>query len=571
MATIKQVPLKEFYMIKDMLTYACEAYGEKDAFIIKHKGPKKTVSYEHISYAQTLLDMRAFCAYLHMNGYRNARVAVTGVNSYEWVVAYYGCFFGGHIAVPIDKELMEGELEFSLEESRSEVLVYGKASEKKVLNVLSANPCSVKLSLCMAESEVNKNFHDCLAEGRKALAEGLVDESEYKLPQPEEMAILLFTSGTTSNAKAVMLSNRNITANVYGVVEAEGRNVTPADVNMAFLPMHHTLGCTVMAVMLFFGVTNVFCDGLKYIADNIVEYRVSVFVTVPLLLEMMRNKILKTAEKTGQLAKLQKGMKISGFLMKLGIDMRRKIFASVHKQLGGAFHFAIVGAAPIDKEVVEFFDALGITAIQGYGLTETSPVLSVERTESKRPGSVGFPLCNVEIKIDNPDEEGLGEIMAKAPSVMLGYSREADNVGVFKDGWFCTGDLGRIDKDGYLYIKGRQKNVIVLKNGKNVYPEELENLLAAKLPEIEEILCFGWEKDGDLLVCANFVCTDPSVDREALKARILKVVEEVNKTLLPYKVIRRLLLSDEPMEKTTTAKVRRPRVIPELQKRTDYF
>lgn len=561
----------EFKTIRECLEYSCRKYENETAFILKEKNHRQ-VSYKNITYKETLADIYAFSTYLADQGFERSTVAITGINSYEYLIAHFGAVFADHISVPIDKELKVNELQFCIEESKAEILVYDQKSEKKVLEVLEKADHNVKLAICTKPSEVNVCFADCVAKGHELIAGGTAIPASTK--DPDEMAMLLFTSGTTSNAKAVMLSNHNVAANVYGLDVHLDQLVTKEDVNLAFLPFHHTFGITGTTLTMYFGCTNVFCDGLKYIADNLVEYKVSLFITVPLLLEAMQKKILKAAEKTGKLPLLKLMMKVSNGLNKIGIDVRRKLFKSVLDQLGGALRLAVVGAAPIDAEVGKFYDSLGILAIQGYGLTETSPVLSAENRTTKRPGSIGKPLPNVQMEVLNPDAEGLGEIICKAPNVMLGYTKDEFNEEVFHDGWFYTGDLGYKDDDGFFYIKGRKKNVIVLKNGKNVYPEELEDLLVKALPEVNELLVFGWEKDDDLLVSANFVVDQALIDEmgeDKLKQRLLDAVTEINATLPPYKLIRRLLLSTEAMEKTSTQKVRRPRVVPELQKRTDYF
>lgn len=315
------------------------------------------------------------------------------------------------------------------------------------------------------------------------------------------------------------------------------------------------------------GATNTFCDGIRHIQTNLKEYKVSVFVCVPLLLEAMYKKIMKEIEKQGKSKLIKVVIPISNFLLKLGIDVRRKLFKDVINQLGGNIRFVVSGASAIDKKVAKGFNDFGILTVQGYGLTETSPVLIAENEKCIRYGSIGYPFANVDIKIDNPNQEGIGEIVASGPNVMLGYyeNEEATNevIEIDENGkrWFHTGDLAYQDKDGYIYIAGRKKNVIVLKNGKNIYPEELE-ILINNLSYVEESMVFGMPKEDDLVVSAKMVYNkeykeEKGFSEEELKKKIWEDIKEINKGLPNYQHIKNIIVTDEPMIKTTTAKVKR--------------
>ncbi|MFA7502684.1 MAG: AMP-binding protein, partial [Anaerovoracaceae bacterium] len=309
---------------------------------------------------------------------------------------------------------------------------------------------------------------------------------------------------------------------------------------------------------------------LKYIAQNLKEYKVSVFICVPLILEAMHKKIFLEAKKQGKDALLRRMLKVSSALNRAGIDIRRKLFRSVIDQLGGHLRFAISGAAAISPEVAKGFNDLGILTVQGYGLTETSPVLTAENAKNIRTGSVGIPMSNVEIEIRDPDEHGVGEVVARGPNVMLGYYEDpVETDKVLKDGWFYTGDLGYIDRDGFLFLSGRKKNVIVQKSGKNVFPEEIE-LLLNRLDYLNESMVFGWEKGDDLVVSAKLVYDEATVldllpqykgsgglDVERFRAHVQKDIDDINASLPVHKQIRRLILGDEPTVKTTTAKIKR--------------
>ena len=328
-------------------------------------------------------------------------------------------------------------------------------------------------------------------------------------------------------------------------------------------------------MVLACGVTTAFPDGLRYVAQNLKEYKVSVFICVPLILEAMHKKIIQTIEKAGKSKIVNRGKKITSFLLKFGIDIRRKVFREIIDNLGGALRMVVSGAAAINTQVAKDFNNFGIVTFQGYGLTETSPVLCGERPDKKlHYGSVGFPLANVQIKIDNPDENGVGEIVAKGPNVMLGYyENEEATREVLRDGWFYTGDLGYFDKDNYLFVSGRQKSVIVLKNGKNIYPEELE-VLISELPYVAECMVFGYPKGDDLLLSAKIVYDKeyvnknyPDISKEELKLKIWNDIKKINNGLTNFKHIKNIIVTDEEMIKTTTAKVKRFEEIKKILKK----
>ena len=379
------------------------------------------------------------------------------------------------------------------------------------------------------------------------------------------MSILLFTSGTTSKSKAVMLNQNGIATNIYDMQLVEDFRST--DVNIAFLPFHHIFGSTGMLVMLASGLKTVFPDGLKYIKQNLIEYKVSLFVGVPILIDKMYSTIIKEIEKQGKTKLINTAIKISNFLLKFHIDIRRLLFKQLIDQLGGDMRFIISGGAPLDTNVEKWFNQIGINIVQGYGLTETSPVIAAEDFGHTRYGSVGMPMKSLEVKIDNPDSAGVGEITVKGPNVMLGYYNNQEKTDeVLQDGWFHTGDLGYIDKDGFLFITGRKKDLIVLKNGKKVFPEELE-LLINRLDEVEECFVYGLPSKNDVndvKVAVEIVYNDNfvkahynNINEEDLKVIIWNKIKEINKTLPMYKYIKDMILTKEPLIKTTTNKTKR--------------
>ena len=402
-----------------------------------------------------------------------------------------------------------------------------------------------------------KSINNLINEGK------ILDKSEYtncKINN-KDMSILLFTSGTTSKSKAVMLSQYGIAVNVYDMQLVE--DITSKDTNIAFLPYHHIFGSTAMVVMLACGVKTVFPDGLRYIQSNLNEYKVSLFVGVPLLVDKMYQNIEKTIEKQGKTKLIKFAKKVSQFLLKFNIDIRRKLFKQVIDALGGELRFVISGGAPLDKRVAEGFESYGIKMVQGYGLTETSPVIAAENDNAKRYGSIGVPMKDVELEIYNKDENGIGEIRVKGPNVMLGYyENEEATKEVLRDGWFYTGDLGYIDKDGFIFITGRSKDVIVLKNGKKVFPDELETLVN-RLEEVEECIVFGLpeaEDKNDVKIAIKVVYNKDALDgktEEEIYNLIWEKIKEINKTFPKYKYIKHLIITDEPLIKTTTQKVKR--------------
>ena len=553
---------ERFNNIRDIISNSVKLYPNNVAFKIKHKNGKE-ISYTDITYTQFQKDINEFGTGLLGLGYKDKRVAVIGKNSYEWALTYYAVLNGLGVLIPLDKGLPEAEIELSLKRSKAEVIVFEKEYEEIINRIIENKTTSLKEAICMQEPtfEYMKTLEEVKNLGAKELADGNNTFIEAEIDN-KKMAAIIFTSGTTSMAKGVMLSHYNIASNIYCMQLVEKAYDT--DVNMAFLPFHHTFGSTGLLFFLAHGATNVFCDGLRYIQDNLKEYKVSVFVCVPLLLEAMYKKIMLQVEKQGKSKTVKFGIKLSRFLLKFGIDIRRKLFKEIIDNLGGKLRFVISGASAIDKNVAQGFNDFGILAVQGYGLTETSPVLTAENAKVLRSGSIGYPLPEVEIKIDNPNEEGIGEIIAKGPNVMLGFyeNEEATNE-VLVDGWFHTGDLGYMDKDGIIFIAGRKKNVIVLKNGKNIYPEELE-LLINNLPYVAESMVFGMPKGDDLVVSVKIVYNESyvkekynGVSEDELKDIIWKDIKEINSGLTNYKHIKNLIITNEPMIKTTTAKVKR--------------
>lgn len=549
----------EFHNIKEIILNSVKLYKDNIAFVTKVK-EKKEVKYINHTYQDFLNDINSFGTALYNLKLKGKRIAICGRNRYEWAVAHVANLFGSIVSVPIDKELQVNELEDSLIRSKVEAIVFDEKYIDNIKQIMQNGKTSIKEYICMGNLEGFISFDDLLSEGKKLVEAGISDFIENEVDS-ETMSILLFTSGTTSKSKAVMLSQKGIAANITDMLMVEKFYST--DTNIAFLPFHHIFGSTGLLVMLSAGVRTVFPDGLRYIKQNLIEYQVSVFVGVPILINKMYENIEKEIEKQGKTKLINTALKISNFLLKFHIDIRRIMFKPIIKQLGGKMRFIVSGGAPLDKNVSVKFNQLGIHLVQGYGLTETSPVIAAENDKYVKSGSVGYPLKHVTVDIINKDKDGIGEVRVKGPNVMLGYyeNEEATN-NVLRDGWFYTGDLGYIDKDGFLFLTGRQKDVIVLKNGKKVFPEELE-ILVDKIEEIEESFIYGMPQKGDKndpMVSVEIVYNKDLLKNkteEELRDILWNKIKQINTTLPPYKYIKNMVLTSEPLIKTTTNKIKR--------------
>lgn len=560
----------EFENVKQIIYSSAKKYENQIAFVIKHQENKK-VSYENITYKQFLEDINKFGTALYNMGLKGKRVAIIGKNRYEWVLAHFANLLGAIVSVPLDKDLQYDELESSIIRSKADCIIFDEKLEEKIKKIKNENNTHLTNYICMSEMEGYKNVKELVTEGEKLLKEG---KDEYINAQIDEnkMNIILFTSGTTSKSKAVMLSQKNIASNIYAMQCVE--DIRSTDTNIAFLPFHHIFGSTCMAMMIACGVKTVFPDGLRYIKQNLNEYKVTLFVGVPVLIEAIYKTIMKEIEKQGKEKVIKIAVKISKMLLKLKIDVRRKLFKQVINALGGELRFLISGGAPADPEISEGFRNLGIEIVQGYGLSETSPVIAAENAKMIKKGSVGVPMINDILEIVNKDENGIGEIRVKGPNVMLGYYEMPElTEEVLKDGWFYTGDLGYLDKDNCLFITGRNKNMIVLRNGKKVFPEELE-LLINRLELVEESMVFGLpdkQVKDDVKVAVKIVYNKEVVKQkykdktqEELYQIIWNQIKELNNSFPRYKHIQKMILTDEELIKTTTKKIKRQEEIKKI-------
>lgn len=529
-----------------------------DTIAFEYKENPASTEHIKIKYSQFAEDIESLGTYLlNLNA---KKVALISHNRYEWCVSYLAITTAGLIVVPLDKSLPGNEISDLLKRSNADTIIYSKEYEDSI------SLCKNKL--CMDDS----SYKDALENGKK-LSHEKYDSVKIN---NKEMSIMLFTSGTTSISKAVMLSQYALCMNLYNL--SQTYRVPKGTKNLSFLPLHHTFESTITFLYgSSIGITICFCDGLKYISKNLVEFQIDGFVCVPLMLEIMYKKVIKNIEKQGKLKQVN-------FLRKVfrhaPICVRRKVFKSIIDAFGGHLERIVSGGAPMDKETLQGFSDFGFDIIQGYGLTETASAISVENRKYKRPGSVGLPLAINTIKIDNPDNDGIGEIIVKTESVMLGYyeNEEATN-SVLKNGWFYTGDLGYIDKDGFIFITGRKKDMIVLKNGKKIFPEEIE-MLINNLPYVAESMVFGHndntknDRNEDVILYAEIVYKEEEMKKlypNATKEDYYNIIfndikSNINKKMPAYKYIRQIVITEEPIIKTTTQKIKRFEEIKKINK-----
>lgn len=551
--------IKDF---RELINRTVNKFPDHIAYKYKIRHGKDDVEYVCKTFSNFKKDVEGLATSLLTMELQGKKVAVISSNRYEWCTTYLAVTTAGMVIVPLDKALPENEIQSLIKRSKIEAIVCEAKYIEAIRNTTDSN---LKYIISMDET-IEKDvilYQDLLNQGKKLRENG---NREYEAIQinPEEMSIILFTSGTTNISKGVMLSQKNICSNLQAI--AMYAHMLPTDTLLSVLPIHHTFECTITFLIgFYFGSAVAFCEGLKYIQKNMQEFKVSVFVGVPLILENIHKKVWKGIEEQGKTKLIKAMIVITKLLSKIGIDLRRKVFKPILDQFGGKLRIVFVGAAPLDKKIIKGFNEFGVDLVQGYGLTETSPVVSCESEKRKKPGSIGFPLANLEVKIVDPDEQGIGEITVKGPSVMLGYYENEDATNkAMKDGWFSTGDYGYLDKKGYLYISGRKSDIIVLKNGKNIYPQELEFLLN-KIPGVVETMVFARNKTSmDTTLCAKIVYDKEQVkevygekNQEELKEVFWQKVKEVNQTLPDVKHIKEIMITEEPLAKTTTQKVKR--------------
>ncbi len=555
----------EIITLKDIITKKCDEYSEKIAIIEKNKD-NVTVNHTYRNLKEDVLDIGT--ALYNSLEIRDTKVAIIGENSYKWLVSYLAVTSGLGVVVPLDKELPAAEIENLIKRSKVTCIIYS-AKKKEVIDDIrskvSKNIKFINMDI-YKHNEHEYSFDELLVQGKDLLHEGY---NEYKNIEidPDKFAILLFTSGTTSDSKGVMLSNRNIISNGLAVVERYPEIVKLR--GLSFLPMHHTYEFSITYVGgLLGGGTIAISQGLKYLISNFKEFTPDVFCCVPLLLDNIRKKIEKNIRLQKKEEAVSIAKNITNVLTKVKIDLKKQIFKNIHDGFGGRLKYIIVGGAATDKETIEAMEGYGFTVLQGYGLTETSPLISSNLLHSRRAGTVGIPLKSVEVRIDlKSDEiENTGEIMVSGPNVMLGYYEdEEETEKVMKKGWFYTGDIGYFDNKGDLVISGRCKNVIVTSNGKNIYPEELENLIN-RIPYVLESMVYGSGDNNHLIVKAKLILDEEyikekyrstDITEEEIKKLIWNEIKKINQKVVSYKAIKDFEIKEGSFEKTTTMKIKR--------------
>lgn len=549
----------EFRDLRELLKASAEKYGDKTAFVTKVKVDGNT-TYINTSYEEVFNSVNKLGTAMLNMGFGDARVAVIGENSWHWLLSYFAAACSAGVAVPLDKLLQEEEIKGLLIRSSAKIIFCDKKHYKVIKNIMDSGETSLEYLVGLDfVPDKGTDIVSLLENGETLLAANDKRYIEHEI-DPNIMSFLLFTSGTTQASKAVMLSHKNLMSCNYQMNLEE--LFFEDDVNMMILPLHHIYGMSGLLTFLTQGMKTVFCDGLKYIVANIKEYKVSVMMTVPLLLENIYKKINKAIADKGMTEKVAKAKKLCNLADKIGINLRPRLFKAIHEQLGGNMRFLINGAAALDPVVSRGLNEFGILTVQGYGLTETSPTISSETYRYLKPGSVGKLMPYLEAKIDEPNDEGIGELMVKGDVVMLGYYDDAAATDeVIENGWFHTGDLAYFDNDGYLWITGRKKNVIVMKNGKNVFPEEIENLVN-NLPYISESMVFSKNKQTDIVLWIKAVydsayLRENKIMPEDLEKKFAEDLDEINRAMPAYKMIKHFLLSDIPTIKTTTQKTKR--------------
>ena len=560
-------PGTDYKTVKEFFKRSTELYPDR-AFILEkfnRKAPFEEITYGR--FRKDVIDLgtglsRAFKL-------QGEKILIVGETTYEWYVSYAALLCGAGIAVPTDKELPDNELENIIKRAEASAVIFTPKKKSQIEKV--ANKCpGVKYFMEMySDAEIDGRFVGLdfvMNEGEVIV--GMGDNSLMDMEiDPDALALLVFTSGTTSQSKGVMLSNRNLAANINGI--SPYIKSGPEDRFFSVLPLHHTYESTIGFLFpMAMGGSIAVCRGLRHIVDDMKETQPTVLLAVPLLIETLYKKINTTIEKSGKATLVNSMIRMTNAMKKtVGVDIKKKVFKDIYASLGGKLRIIVSAAAPIDPTVGKWLEDIGIWFIQGYGLTETAPISAVTPDFDRRVGSAGKVVCCNKCMIQEPNEKGEGEILISGDTVMLGYYKdEAETAKVMEGEWFHSGDVGYMDEDGYIYITGRSKNVIVTQNGKNIYPEEIEGLLA-RVEEIKECMVYGKEVAGEkelvitLKAIPNYERIEelhgPGLDEEAVYKLIWEQVRGVNRKLSNYKAIKKLEIKHDEFEKTTTMKIKR--------------
>ena len=553
--------------VKEIFKRSIEKYKD-NIYILERPNHDHKAKFEEFTYERFGNDAinlgTGLMKYLNLS---NERIIIIGENTYYWYVSYFSILCGVGIAVPVDKELPNNEIENVIKRSHAAAVIYSK-KKKDAIDKIKDNLPMVKYFIEMNSNDGvqgrDVGIEHVIAEGKKLTDAGNTEYMDVEI-DPEEFKFLIFTSGTTSQAKGVMLCHRNLAENVNAV--SKYVKIYERDIFFSVLPLHHTYESSIGALLPFANGSSVaICGGLRYIVPDMQEAKPTAMLAVPLLVESLYKKINQSIEKSGKAGSVNSMLHLTNALKSVGIDIKRKVFKEIYDNLGGNMRIIVSAAAPIDKKIGKWVQDIGIEFLQGYGLTETAPIAALTPECDPRVGSVGLPVNCAQIKIHNPNENGEGEIWIKSQTLMLGYYEDEEATKeVVHDGWFNSGDIGYQDKDGYVYVTGRSKNVIVTQNGKNNYPEEIE-LLLSKIPEIQECMVYGKEVEGEkeLIISVKVIPNMEEIENlhgkdlseEEIHKIIWNKIKEVNKGLTSYKAIKNLEIKHDVFAKTTTKKIK---------------
>ena len=557
--------------IKEIFYRSREKYADEVCLLEKFN-PKE--EFKKITYKEFTDDVISLgTALTNKYSLKDERIVIIGENTYYWYVSYMAMLCGTGIAVPVDKELPANEIENVINRSRATAVIYS-GKKKDIIKKVQDKLPTVKYFIQMNSSNELEGreigIETIIKQGKEMLENG--DNSFEKIEiDPDEFKVLIFTSGTTSNSKGVMICNRNLAENINAV--STYVKLYPSDRLFSVLPLHHTYESSIGFLLPFANGSSVaVCQGLKHIVPDLQETKPTAMIAVPLLIENLYKKINKTIEKSGKSALVNSMMHVTNALKSVGVDIKRKVFSEIYENLGGNIRIIVSAAAPIDAKVGRWVQDLGISFLQGYGLTETAPIAALTPEYDPRVGSAGKAVNCAELKIDNPNEKGEGEVLIKSKTLMLGYyeNEEATNevIELDEEGnrWFHAGDVGYLDEDGFLYITGRTKNVIVTQNGKNIYPEEIE-LMLGEVPEIKECMVYGKEVEGEkeLIITVKVIPNLEEIEAkhgknlndEQIHDIIWEQIKNVNRKLTSYKAIKKLEIKKDEFVKTTTMKIKR--------------
>ena len=567
----KNYEQSDFKTIKEVFLRSQEKFADK-TFILEKFNPKE--AFKEITFKEFGDDVIALgTALVNKYNLKDERIVIIGETTYNWYLSYMAILCGVGIAVPIDKELPPNEIQNVIERSRATAVIYS-AKKKEAIKKVEDNLPMVKYFIQMYSDDKlvgrTVGFNRVLNEGKEMIKAG--DESFVKIEvDPEEFKVLLFTSGTTSNSKGVMLCNRNLAENINAV--SAYVNLTEEDRLFSVLPIHHTYESTIgFLIPLAKGSSIAVCQGLKYIVPNLKETKPTAMLAVPLLIDSLYKKINATIEKSGKAGLVNSMIHVTNALKSVGVDIKKKVFSEIYENLGGNIKYVVSAAAPIDAKVGKWLQDIGICFLQGYGLTETAPITALTPDFDTKIGSAGRAVTCAELKIDNPNENGEGEILIKSETLMIGYYEDQEStdevIKIDEQGnrWFYSGDVGYLDNEGFLFITGRSKNVIVTQNGKNIYPEEIE-LMLGNVSEIKECMVYGKEIEGEkelvvsVKVIPNYEEIEGKYGKDLNEEQIYNIIwekiKEVNHSLTSYKAIKNLEIKKDEFVKTTTMKIKR--------------